>query len=1159
MIQVRCPSCEATFDTDERRIPKSGMRARCPRCGSSIFVLPDGSATMAAPRQTPGPSAEPAAAASAPATSAPNAPAAAALFALDDLPALVEPPLPAGASVGSAPALDDPFASQLLTIGAPEPSTSPALADFGFDPSSPSSTALPALARGGAIAGAGSIGTAVDPLPAPRAPEPSFDNLPILRSPGGPGEASPSDLESELPSPFGEASILRPLDLSAQRSLNSATVRPLELDPGGPSGPAPRTAPAMSPASSRADAAQGAPPRDPVIPAPLEKKPTRSEAVLPGEDGARAPGGMDFGVIDLGVEPAAIPADASEFVAIPSDPTSAPAQAVTSGAAPRELEALPPPAHASALLASIPTATAKPSSKPSSPRRPKIYAAAGVLGAVILVGGGLSFTSLGPFGSHAIEEAINGNARRTAATAAIRAAGVLLARDDFGSLRRAMRQLDAQLASTPKNAELHAYTTLVYYFSLARFGADSQIANRARALYEAMARLPPQTEYVSAARAARDLGQGRPERVRRQRSPEAAARDLEVMAALDGDPAAALESARAANTARRSPRTRYLLARALYLNDERPEALREAESLAADLPSHAGARLIAARIFSSSADRQDRALALAQQVEGFARNASTDERVEAAVLIGDVEFLRGRLGRAREAFERALSLDPRSPAALIGAGKILYQQRDFAESLARFRSAASADANDVEAVIGVTMSAIALRQQAEIRPQIEALTRARPTDARARFWLARTLIALDDRVAAERELREAIRLDDTMLEAYTTLATMLFEAQRPQEAEQELVRARGRVTDVPAIHRAMAEGRLARGDLAGAEVELRQAVQGRPTDLRTRFLLAQVLRRLRNYDGAAAEIDAIAQADAEYPSLLVERGLILQGRGDAAGAVSIFRSAIARESSSWELVVHLASALVASGAFEEAERQITPIVAAHAQHADALFILGRAQLARGNLTDALRSLERATELDGARADFHTYAAEANLQRAQFTRAMAHATQACTLDPTYARAFWIRGEIRVRQHGARDALLDARRALELDPRFADAMVTYAEADSQLAQPEPAMELYRRALALEPDRPEWRTRYARILAEVGRDADALRELDQATRVGDNLAVAPPWLPEAHRLAGEVSARMGRRDVARQHLQRFVDIAPPGTTGVDAARRALAESGG
>src|SRR4051794_5700977 len=48
MIQVRWGSCQASFELGERRIPKAGMRVRCPRCAASFHVAPDGTATAAA-------------------------------------------------------------------------------------------------------------------------------------------------------------------------------------------------------------------------------------------------------------------------------------------------------------------------------------------------------------------------------------------------------------------------------------------------------------------------------------------------------------------------------------------------------------------------------------------------------------------------------------------------------------------------------------------------------------------------------------------------------------------------------------------------------------------------------------------------------------------------------------------------------------------------------------------------------------------------------------------------------------------------------------------------------------------------------------------------------------------------------------------------------
>lgn len=1266
MIQVRCPSCQASFDTDERRIPKAGMRARCPKCGASIFVLPDGAASIAAPKPstsslddlpaTPGAVAlpKPAAPPAAPSPAKDN------LFALDDLPAPSKGDsmlLPAVRSDASS--LDDPFGA-----GLPLPSTSAHGADRSVRPlvdlPTPSSAALPSVSSAALPATSGSA------LPAkPSAPLPSLSGTglpatsrgPSLPTPAAPLPAAPVALPTPVPppaspSPFhAQASPAIDLDLDGPPlrpppsaaaqvpSIPSPGAPEIEPDPfaqpqrpvtlpsldavqsksapsavtpapaanklprGAPrdldfSEPAPLLPPARPPsvvlnavqpshesepqapvsfpppkAPSAEFAAVHAPPppstsphtspsspaRAPGAPGPARgSTPTLGEHFdLPLPPAPEAPvrrGGMGFGEIDLGGDSRpSSPGEADEFDQIPVEGASGASSATTS------IETDGP---ARPGLATPPRSSAAPKTSEATktkPARKGLVVGVGFLAAVVLTGAGLSFTSAGPFGATAIDQALHGAERRAAANAAVQAARRLLSEDTFGASRRALRQLDDQLARTPKEPELVAYAAFANYFVLARFGSDATIAGRARALFEKLPTLPSGTDYLGAAQAARELSQGHPERVRRLRSGDPAVQDLEVMASIDQGAQDALEKARAAATSRRATRTRFLLARALYLSDDRASALREAESLITEVPQHAGARLLAAKILSSHTEQVSRALALASEVEALANAASTDEKVEAAVLIGDVELNRERLAPAREAYERALAIDPRAPSALVGVAKVLYQQRAFSDALAKFTAAVTADPNDVEAVLGVGMASIALGRHAEVRPRLEALAQAHPNDAKVRFWLARALLASNDRPAAERELREATRLDDSMLEAYTTLASMLFAAQRPQEAEQVLERARGRVADQAAIRRALGEGRFARGDIAGAEAELRAAVQGRPEDLRTRMLLAQVLRQRRSFDDAARELDAISRIDAEYPGLLPERGLLLQARGDAQGAVSIFRTALARDANNSELLVHLGAALVAAGAFDEAERQVTPVVDQQPNMAEAHYVLGRAKLGRGNIVEAIRLLERATELDATRADYRAYAAEANMLRAQFTRALEHAHQACAADPNYARGFWIRGEIRVRQHQARDALLDARRALEIDPMLADAMVTYAEADMQLGQPAAALELYRRALVLAPDQAEWRARYARLFADAGRDAEALRELEQACRIGDNLPAPPPWLADAHRLAGEVAFRARRRDAARQHYRRFVDLAAPGTAGLDEARRVLQELGG
>src|SRR6185295_16106200 len=51
MFKVECPGCKAPYQVDERRVPSSGLKMRCPKCGTSFQVEPpdDGRRTGPSP------------------------------------------------------------------------------------------------------------------------------------------------------------------------------------------------------------------------------------------------------------------------------------------------------------------------------------------------------------------------------------------------------------------------------------------------------------------------------------------------------------------------------------------------------------------------------------------------------------------------------------------------------------------------------------------------------------------------------------------------------------------------------------------------------------------------------------------------------------------------------------------------------------------------------------------------------------------------------------------------------------------------------------------------------------------------------------------------------------------------------------------------------
>ena len=104
MHRVDCESCKATYQVDERRIPLTGLKMRCPKCGHTFLVKIEGGVAVVKPIQAGGvggaapatatPAAKPDSTKSA---AAPKSPAAATDDPFEDLPSPVKPGMPPAA------------------------------------------------------------------------------------------------------------------------------------------------------------------------------------------------------------------------------------------------------------------------------------------------------------------------------------------------------------------------------------------------------------------------------------------------------------------------------------------------------------------------------------------------------------------------------------------------------------------------------------------------------------------------------------------------------------------------------------------------------------------------------------------------------------------------------------------------------------------------------------------------------------------------------------------------------------------------------------------------------------------------------------------------------------------------------------------------------
>ena len=240
MVKVECEGCQSPYQIDERRIPPTGLKMRCPKCGTSVLVQRPGGALPAAGSAVAPPAAPPATPAP-PRLQPPGAPPAAPYpppAAPMAPPRATPPPATPAAAVAKSRGgfgeldlmvdLPNPGDAEPASdggIGLPEVGRSPApFGGFGGggsgeieEPAYSGGVDLPAVGRGSPTFSSGSAGFGggfgeIDlPAAAERAPAGPFGavDLPAVGSapqqPWGAPEIAPASSGIDLPAPVARS------------------------------------------------------------------------------------------------------------------------------------------------------------------------------------------------------------------------------------------------------------------------------------------------------------------------------------------------------------------------------------------------------------------------------------------------------------------------------------------------------------------------------------------------------------------------------------------------------------------------------------------------------------------------------------------------------------------------------------------------------------------------------------------------------------------------------------------------------------------------------------------------------------------------------------------------------------------------------------------
>jgi len=1158
MIKVSCPSCNAAYDVDEHRLPDDGLRMRCPKCSESFQVHRDGSTAKSGGGAAPG-AAKPSQGKRTKVGIGPTA-----------------PPVPPVAAFESQPS-DLPMPAEQIDLPAPlagaDPSDVPGHSIDAFGD-------LPAPKTGAHSLELGAFDESEPAdLPAPKGEPVSsgFDpfadlDLPVLRdAPGG------TDLPAPLGGPRG-ADVDLPV---AMDRLADAVDLPMALTDADL--PTPRAGSGVpSPISLDSDLPVSSEQRD--LPVARDDF---MDLDIEGPDRVHGGGPIELDLPDG--DDLALEMDADERPQPPEPPPPV-GQIEVSEQVARDSAELELPESSDLGLSGLPEedgdgvhrmprvggagpefkAPAARERKRISIKRPPwlMKALAGLAIIAIVVGSGfyLGTTKYGLFGIHLIEPMLPASGDAIVVTQAINEAEVIASTDTYADTRKALAKLQAAREDASLNRALVARSLLHESYHLVRYGQDAESSSVADTLRVQLQRRGDEAPRVHVALAADAL-----------RNADTSTASSEIALASQDDATdvyldlvageialkarqgqSAVDAFDRAMKKHDSARAQWGLARGYRALGDLEAAAAAAKATQSLSPNHAGARVAIASLLIEDGEI-DEAYGLLQApaglapVEGTALQVARADKSAALTLIARIEERRGRLGAAREMYEKAIELDSSNAEAALGAARLVLLEGVYQDAYIRFKTVLGSEIRPgaemdvtgkpkfvVEAKIGAVEALLAMKKPEEAKQLLADLQTPEPVSADVELWQGKISESLDNSTEAVKHFRSAIKLEPKSIRGYMALAQHYTETKRPGEAVGVLVEAQKNVEITAEVRRLLGWAELQRNRVDDAIKQFEQALEMEPRDSSAQFGLAVAYRRTAKLAEAAEALAKVEDLDANFPGLSLEKGRIAEASGDVAAATESYRKALLASPEDAALKSRMGAVMVLAGNYDEAEQLLREVLDGQPYSAEAEHYLGRVELERGNVEIARQRFLRAARLQPESGEYRMYVGWAALESNEMNTALRDLDAALKIDPTLGDAYWLRARIRIRAGTVRDALTDLRKAIELSPLRIEAWAAMGESHYQLGQMREAIAAFEKAIAGAPEQGYWWYRLGRLQLDEGQRAPALASLSKATAIGDEDPVGKAWVADAHRLTGDIYYAQNKRQDAIVEYGRYLELA-------------------
>jgi predicted CXXCH cytochrome family protein len=261
---------------------------------------------------------------------------------------------------------------------------------------------------------------------------------------------------------------------------------------------------------------------------------------------------------------------------------------------------------------------------------------------------------------------------------------------------------------------------------------------------------------------------------------------------------------------------------------------------------------------------------------------------------------------------------------------------------------------------------------------------------------------------------------------------------------------------------------------------------------------------------AAARAQGIQMLEHQLNAKTPAKALAVLGEGylaegNASGAITMFRQALAKDAGLAKARYNLAEALAASGQIDEAVAEYNEAIRTQPGLAETEYALGNVLVKAGKPSDAVEHYRNAIRSRPTYPEAHNnlgnlYSEQRNLEKAE-----EELTEALRIDPGFAEAHNNLARVLASEHRLAEAMDHLRRAAALKPNFLEARYNLAKLLVESGSMDSAVEEYRRLIAIQPGFIAAHLSLGQALGDTGRLDAAIAEFQEVLHLQPDHAEA------------------------------------------------------